>query len=281
MMPTLQVVASSRRPSGRAAIARAAASDRRCGRPRAGSRRGRRARAARPESAGRWERPSRSRRAARRGRRRSRSRCVRRPTSKWLGAPQPVLLRDGEQQLDARAADGRSAVSRRASSIIAATAALLSAPRIAGLRLRHAPSTPLGLHRRDRRERCRGGRRAAATGPRHRGCGRAGCRRPTRPPPRRRPPRPRAPSLQSSRVTQSAQARSCPDGLSIRQSASNVRCRRSRSASPARLTTGERRSRAVRPAPPAPRPRHSRWPSRRVRRRRSPGTAAPAARAAT
>ena len=132
----------------------------RCARPRGGCRRARRA----PWKLGlergrRSARRRRSPRSASRGRRRSRiASAAARCRTPWRPAS-AVLLADGEQQLDAAPASPRRAA-RRATSSSTATAALLSAPRIASLAFSQPSSTTtgsiVGL-----RDQCRGGRTAA------------------------------------------------------------------------------------------------------------------------
>ena len=131
-----------------------------------------------------------------------------------MAPAQRVLLAGGEQQLERRPASPRR-VQRRATSRITATAALLSAPRIAVVGVLPAA---VDDHRLDRRRRASTVSRwaqsridalAAA-----RRCARAGCRVGAGPR-RRRPPRPRARIAAQLALHASAHSRSCPNGLAI------------------------------------------------------------------
>ena len=201
-----------------------------------------------------------------------------------LGAAQADLLGDREQQLNADVSGG-AAWSRRASTSSAATAALLSAPRIPSLALTQPPSTRTGSIGGERRDRVHV--RAQQD------------RRPTRRPgirvsrlPASAPTAGPAPSSSTSRpialeleLTRSAQRPLVTGRPSIAHSVANVSCSRSRSSSVARLTARRSprgpRGRGLVPAS-GDGARQARGFGMRPRRRpRTRGTTAPAVRAAT
>ncbi len=172
----------------------------------------------------------------RRGRRRNRSCCVRRAgRTPWLRAA-PISSQTVNSSSNPTSGGSGEARTRRASSSITATAALLSAPRIAVVGVLPAAVDEYRARPARSTARCPGARTAGCSRGPARACARTGCRRPSRPAGPASSSSTSSPIPSSSAATQSAHGRSCPDGLSIRQSAANVSPSRWRSASVARLT---------------------------------------------
>ena len=166
------------------------------------------------------------------------------------GALEPGLLRDREQRPRARPASPRRSP-RRSSSTTTATAALLSAPRIASLRLLHWPSSQTGSI-------------AMPSCGTVSMCVHSSTLRSPRPPSAGQQVAAREsgvtsmPIVRSSAVSQSATACSWPDGLGIAHSAANVSASRVRSRGASR-THASTRTVATRPRPARRRSPAWRW----------------------
>ncbi len=205
------------------------------------------------------------RRAARRCRRRSRRALRKHADLELLGAGQRELLSDREERARRRCRG------RRPRQPLGEQQHRRDRHLVVGAEDRLVGVLPAAVadHRLDRggdRDGVEVGAEAGCCARRCRGCGRAGCRSHHRSRRRRRPRSTSRPIARSRVATASAQARSLRDGLSIRQSAAKVSCRRRRSASLAPVTS--RRRTAARVSAQAP-------------RRRTRGIAALGARAAT
>ena len=216
-----------RRRCGRAASRRSPARRRapRCGRPRGGCRRARTCRGRRPRAGSRSARRRRPRRSGSRGRTRSRTRSAGAPASNALA---PTSASSSETVNSSSSPTGEPSIeARRATSSITATAALLSAPRMPSWAFSQPPSTSTGSIGASVSTVSRWAHSSSERSPR---------------PSSRASTLPvssssgSSPMPRSSAITRSAHARSCPNGLGMRQSSVNSSASRAFSASDARLT---------------------------------------------